>query len=109
MHTNFNHTHIKACSNGEIRLEDGPNNIETEGRVEVCINGRWGTVQTSNNVNAVAKAVCSNFSLKLESFTNCLGKKYYKLLTMYGTLIKLMLLQTHSVATISQSQCTAVM
>ena len=67
-----------------------------------------GTVQTSNSISAVAEVVCSNLSLKLKSFTNCSGKKYYKLLTMYGTLIKLMLLQTHSVATI-QSQCTTVM
>ena len=68
-----------------------------------------GQFSQAISTSAVAKAVCKNFSLKLESFTNCSGKKYYKLLTMYGTLIKLMLLQTHSVATISQSQCTAVM
>ena len=70
--SNYNHTHIEACSTGEIRLEGGPTNRETEGRVEVCRNGRWGTVSTGL-LSAVAKAVCDKFSLTLENFN--LGKK----------------------------------
>ena len=43
-----------------------------EGRVEVCVDGRWGTVQTSQPRD-VAEAVCSNISLTLESYTTFLG------------------------------------
>ena len=31
-----------GCSSGEVRLVDGKD--EYEGRVEICLNGRWGTV-----------------------------------------------------------------
>ena len=31
-----------SCSDGEIRLMDGANNLE--GRVEICFGGVWGTV-----------------------------------------------------------------
>ena len=63
---------MEACSTGEIRLEGGPTN--REGRVEVCRNGRWGTVSTSF-FSAVAEAVCNNFSLIFDSFKSNLGKK----------------------------------
>ena len=34
--------HTLACSNGDIRLVGGTN--ELEGRVEICNNAVWGTV-----------------------------------------------------------------
>ena len=54
------------CTNGDVRLVDGFTDREG-GRVEVCMNGRWGTVCNRNP--PPAGAICSQLG-----FPN-LGKK----------------------------------
>ena len=43
------------CNNGEMRLQNGTN---TSGRVEVCVDGVWGTVCDAFWSTNDAKVVC---------------------------------------------------
>ena len=49
-------TAVQSCTNGAVRLVDGP--VESAGRVEICINGVWGTVCHYGWDNNEARVVC---------------------------------------------------
>ena len=49
-------TAVQNCTNETIRLVDGP--VESAGRVEICINGVWGTVCDSGWNSNDAVVVC---------------------------------------------------
>ena len=76
-----------------------------EGRVEVCVDGRWGTVQTSLPRELMNKS-CRIHNKGLVYFSNCLGEKKqlispgFAYSHGYNT-------QAHSMAIDSQSQCTS--
>ena len=50
------HSITADCTSSNIRLVDGC--TRNEGRVEVCVDGRWGTV-CNNSQKGIAQAVCS--------------------------------------------------
>ena len=49
-------TQIANCSNGDIRLVNGTN--ELEGRLEICINNAWGSVCSQGFTADDAEVVC---------------------------------------------------
>ena len=49
-------TAAQNCTNETLRLVNGP--LESAGRVEICINGVWGTVCGYNYDNNIAQVVC---------------------------------------------------
>ena len=46
----------KTCENGDVRLMGG--GTAREGRVEICINSRWGTICDDFWDNNAASVVC---------------------------------------------------
>ena len=49
------------CENGDVRLMNGT--VENEGRVELCFNGRWGTICDDDWDNEDAEVVCTQMGL----------------------------------------------
>ena len=57
----FNYTAPGECSEGEVRLADG--DIKQEGRVEMCLDGVWGSVCGDGWNQTDAHTVCQQLDL----------------------------------------------
>ena len=57
LYLSFYSTGPGVCSNGDVRLTDGF--IDNEGRVEVCVNGVWGTVCDQGWDKTDAHVICT--------------------------------------------------
>ena len=51
------------CTTGDVRLQDGT--IENEGRVEVCVNGVWGSVCDYGWSTIDANVVCNQLGYSI--------------------------------------------
>ena len=49
---------VIVCRHGEVRL--GGSSYHTIGRVDVCINGTWGTICSTSFTDNDASVVCSD-------------------------------------------------
>ena len=56
---------VQAQNNGDIRLVNAANQLPSEGRLEIFMNGKWGTFCSKNSdLNAVAKTACRQLRYK---------------------------------------------
>ena len=54
-----------ACNEGSIRLVGGT--LPNEGRIEVCLNRRWGTVCSAGFFNVDARVACRQLGYSVHS------------------------------------------
>ena len=55
---------VDDCRNGEVRLRDGT--AVSNGRVEVCVDGVWGNVCSSQWDDSDATTVCSQLGFNTQ-------------------------------------------
>ena len=59
----------QSCHHGEVRLVEGPSS--NQGRVEVCVDGIWGTVTDDWFYSAEAKVVCRQLGYPVDDPGAC--------------------------------------
>ena len=91
---------LSGCSNGTIQLVGGQST--NEGRVEVCINGVWGTVCDDHWDTSDARIVCRQLGLPYTGNKIKWPANYYSDSNFSVPIIIVLI----SVSVISQTQCS---
>lgn len=65
LHLYFVFQHTASCTNGLIRLVDGTDKFE--GRLEYCVDGKWGTVCDDGFGDIDAQKACKQMGLPFQS------------------------------------------
>ena len=73
----FNSSTLAVCEDGDLRLVGGLS--KTEGRLEVCFNRRWGTIDGDGWTHTDTQVACSQLGYPTSSMSAIFMTKHQKI------------------------------
>ena len=67
--------YVADCEDGELTLIDG--DTESEGRLEVCLDQRWGSIGSKGWTQLNTVVVCNYFGYETSGKVSVKNKKYH--------------------------------
>lgn len=92
---------IENCTEGSIRLSNGANNLQ--GRVEVCVGNKWGTVCHNYWNNVDAQVVCKQLGHPNSGKINIIDCYFIRFSKQYQfPLMSILIMSTHKLFNVSK-------